>query len=869
MISQELIDYFSGDLLAANVWYNKYRAEGENLPSDSEQRYANELVGIYYDRLKTLNPDVFENLSAFGKLYYTEAKSLSKDELRDKIKQDVNLKHIVPGGSLLQGLGQLNLYSSLSNCLVLGVVHDSYAGISDMSEKLVQTCKRRMGNGMNLSGIRPNGSTIHNQATWSSGVVPYAERFSHLTKEVAQFGRRGACMLNIDINHPDSLEFAESKQDLTRLTGVNISVIFDTEFMEAVFKYRKDSYLQRFPIDADITNLNHEDFEYNKLTKIESSEHENMYVKRINPIEAWNKIIEFAWKTGEPGLLFKCNWRDYGVDYCYDRYRPVSTNPCSEIPMQANDSCRLMSLNLYSLIEPDELGTGLKFNFEKLYTLAYMQQTYMDVIVDLDIEYINNILNKIKSDKTEPEKLKQREIDIWEDIQKEAKCGRRTGSGFTGLGDVLMALNYGYNDNPETLEFIEAVFKTKMRAELDATIDMSVLFGSFEGFDWDLEQKASDSNTYVKKTMFKNLLETFPEQMERMKKFGRRNVSWSTAAPTGSLSILTQTTSGVEPMFEPFSFRRVKCTKPTDRVDFIDPADGQKFTVYKSFHFRFIMWISQQTGLSVSEVYNLSKDELENYLIDSPFYGNSANEIDWESRIKIQAIIQKYTTHAISSTVNLPNEAHQIVVSRIYNSAWQAGLKGITVFRDGCRAGIFDTGKVKASPDKFNYSKAFKRPKTIPAYFHEIQTIENCEKKSYYVFVGTVDSKPYEIFILDASPKVGYNFPSKGNITKVSKGEYQFEYGNNKFKVNTEKTHKEISLYLSMLLRHGTPLEYIIKVIDKTNPISGSFKHKLIKILSGYIPNNTNSGVKCPDCGDNLVYENGCTICKSCGHTKC
>lgn len=857
MVSQNLLNFFRGDNLAANVWYNKYRCGEEQTPQDSFERYVEEFAKFEQPRLqltKEQRKSVLPLLSTYGKERYGSNLLDADVERIQQYYEDKNLlglRGIIPGGSLLQGIGQHHLYSSLSNCLVLGTVHDSYSGISLKSEELVQTCKRRMGNGLNLSTIRPNGAKIHNQATFSSGVVPVADRFSHLTKEVAQFGRRGACMLNIDINHPDSLEFAEHKQNLSNLTGVNISVILDDEFMDAVDR-GDDSYLQRFPIDLDVTQIDHTELEYGKLVCVG----ENQYVKRVNPVDVWGKIIEFAWRTGEPGLLFKNNWRRWGTDWAYIQFRPISTNPCSEIPMQAYDSCRLMSINLFGCMYRDK-NNRYKFNLERLYELAYEQQTLMDVVVDMDSAYIDNIINRIENDATEPDYLKERELRIWKLIKNEGIKGRRTGSGFTGLGDVLMLLGYGYNNKKETMEFLERVFQTKMRAELDATIDMAKLYGTFEGFDFELERSQNNE-------MFQHLMKTFPMHMWHMEQYGRRNVSWSTAAPTGTLSILAQCSSGIEPMFEPFSFRRVKCTKPTDRVDFIDPADGQKFTVYKSYHFNFMNWVSETYNIPIATVYEMEKHELEKFLAGSPFEGNSANEIDWKSRVDIQSLVQKYTTHAISSTVNLPNDAEMETVSNIYRAASRAGLKGITVFRDGCRAGVYDTGKVSKPEEEMILTE---RPDSLDAKVFDMMY----RNKPYSIVFGMNGSKPYEIFITQTS----HDFGPSGTIIRemVNKTKQYAHYNEDgvRFVLNTNEDDelKDTSLYLSMLMRYNVPMTTIVSTLNKTEPVAGTFTHRLVKILSTFIENGTDTGAKCPECGDTIIFENGCYICKSCGHTKC
>ena len=874
MVNPKTLEFFKGDEIAASVWTSKYKFGDEETPNDSFKRYVGEFAATEKRRL-----DGIENfglrlndLSEYGKSVYGKylKGGAIESDLQAEFLEDVNFNRILLGGSLMQGVGQHHLFSSLSNCLVLGNVHDSYGGISLKTEELAQTMKRRMGAGLNISELRPNGADIHNQATWSSGPILFADRFSYITKEIAQYGRRGALMLNIHINHPDSIAFARHKQDLRNLTGANISIIFDDEFMQAV-KRGDETYFQRYPIDLDVADLDPNDFELNKLVAIESPqdfEDTQCFVKLVNPVEEWKNIIQFAWNTGEPGLLFKNSWREMRTDYMYKQYRPVSTNPCSELPMQTYDTCRLCSVNLLSLF--DSKSNSLVPDSE-IYKIFYNQQRLMDVIVDLDTEYIDRIINKIYTDRTEPDELKTRELAIWFKIKAEALNGRRTGSGFTALGDLFALMNLQYGSE-ESLKLAEKIFSLKMRAELDATTDLAVLYGAFKGFDPNLEYP----NGIGVNKMLRFLKDEYPAEIARMLRFGRRNVSWSTAAPTGSLSMMAQTTSGIEPIFKVFTYRRIKCTKDTDRVDFIDPADGQKFTVYKNIHPQFAFWIERNFNIPVHDTYNkLSEEELQNYFEQSPWYGSESGDIDWLKRVELQSLIQRYTTAAISSTVNLPNDVDVSEVSKIYQAAYERDLKGICVYRDGCRAGVFQTEASSKEPKElkeFVQTRAPKRPERLKAKRY----VFTAKGQQNIVYIGLLDSKPFEIFVCEPDRGLTDTPEIEGELIKVGKGHYDFEYKQDEKVINEPdigrrqiNEHYKVSLLLSMALRHGTPLKFVIKTINKTEPLYGTFTIRLVKLLSSFMENGTSTGVKCPECGDDYVFENGCYICKSCGNTKC
>ena len=893
-MEKELLDYFGGDELASTVWEKKYKFEGEKTPEDSNKRYVKEISEKEIQRLTTLSDflNKRKHLSDYGQNRYDYLLNIDNAEtstnyISEYIKNFIGFDKIIPGGSMLASIGNHKLYSSLSNCFVLGRPFDSYSGISQKTEEMCFVMSRRGGAGIDISSIRPVGATIHNQATSSSGPVLFANRYSNVTLEISQNGRRGALMLSIHINHPDSILFAEEKQDLTKLTGANTSIIFSDEFMQATEGKSticgKYDFIQRFPVDIPLENfsLDFNDLEYDKTYPckyFDGKVNKTGYVRKIDAKKAWNKITEYARNTAEPGIIFEDNWYQWGTDGIYEQYKPVTTNPCSEIPMQPYDSCRLVSTNLYSFVK-NPFTKDAYFDFDEAYKVFYEQMTLGDIIVDLEEDYIKRIIEKIKYRDSDPKELKDRVISLWDKILKSGKEGRRVGAGFTALGDALAALGLKYNYSDKTQKVLNDIFETKMRAELDATIDMSILYGSFVGFDINKEYYISDDFHSVdsgKNEMFNRMLEIFPEQINRMFKYGRRNVSWSTAAPTGSLSILSQTTSGIEPLFSPFYMRRKKVIdEKTERIDYIDPADGQKFTMFPVFHPKFKWWIENiyEPG---SDATKLSEEEVNEIFKSSPWFGSCANDINWKDRVYIQSLVQKYTTHAISSTINLPNDIKTDIVKNIYTESWKVGLKGNTIYRDGSRGGVLvtSTNTDNKNPDSqdFDETRAPKRPIRLPAVYHTIRS----KGKTYSVIIGFYQEKPYEVFIAsdyDYLPQNldDYNDCIKGEIVKESKDWYNFESKTFILKEisDIENEEKMLSLMISMALRHRTPLKYVIKTIEKTKPFAGSFAHKLIKILSKYVPDGEESGTVCPDCGAKLRYESGCCVCPDCGWSKC
>jgi ribonucleoside-diphosphate reductase alpha chain len=858
-IAPEILEFFSGDKLAAETWNNKYKFNKEKTPADMFKRHIKEIALKESSRLIELSKnnkelsDKLNKLSEYGHRRF--ASLLFTKSIESHLEEFLNFNSIVLAGGMMQGLGNHYLYSSLSNCFVLGQPHDSYSGINFKEDENSQVMKRRGGAGLDLSTIRPNGAIVHNQSGTSSGIVLFAEGYSNKTKQVAQYGRRGALMLSVAIEHPDSLEFIESKQDLTKITGANISVKISDEFMFAV-EHKKD-YILRFPVESSIENLSMEDvlIDYNILHEIKNPkklDNHPKYIKRVKAIDLWNRLIECAWATAEPGILFVGNWKKHGTDWFYEQYRPVSTNPCSEIPMQPYDACRLLSTNVYRLVD-NPFTDEAELNLEKIYSTFYEQLIIADLLVDLELDYIQRIIDKIQASE-DPEHLKLSEISLWEKIADTCKKGRRCGCGFTGLGDMMAALNKPYTSEKE----IQMLFKLKLKAELDATTDLAILLGHFDGFDPSNEIGFMD---FVKTE--------FPTEYAKMMKYGRRNISWSTGAPTGTTSLMTQTTSGIEPVFKAFYKRRKKCILPTDRVDYIDPADGQKFSEYFVLHPQFKFWLTYKLGMEITVIDNLSEDTLTELFSKSPWYGQQAEDLDWKSRIKVQSIVQKYTTHAISSTINLPEDCKQELIGKIYWESWKSGLKGNTVYRDGSRAGIL-VSSTSSKEEKTPLRKR-KRPRCISGNYHTIKY----NGSQYSVIIGFLDNSPIEIFIvsgLDNLPEVlSENEYIRGTICKDTKEWYNFVSDTFILREITDMEHDEklLSLMLSGLLRSETPLKTIIKILIKTKPIAGSFTHKLVKILSRYMVNGEESGDKCPDCSSKLIYEDGCVKCVDCGWTQC
>jgi len=866
---------FIGDNLAKSVWKSKYAVEGETHYDQMHLRMAKEFARIdaIYQIDEVAKIISYENNSLNLSNYGSIRKNLTTDAIYNLFK---DFKNIVPQGSIMSQCGNNDQIGSLSNCFVIGQPEDSYGGIMLKDQELVQLMKRRGGVGIDISTLRPNNTPTSNAAKTSTGAVSFMERFSNSTREVAQNGRRGALMLSIDVRHPDVADFVGIKADKTKVTGANISVSLRDDFMKAV-KADKD-YILRFPINADISRVDSDLFilmKYDELTKITSElsdVDENIWIKKIKAKELYDLIIKNAWENAEPGQIFIDRHWDYSPDGVYPQYKGITTNPCGEIFMQPYDACRLMAINFYSFVI-NKFTNKAYIDYDKLYQVAYEQQRLADNLVDLELEKIIRILNKIKSD-TENLESRITEINLWKRIYEVAFASRRTGCGFTGLGDMIAAMGVDY-DSEEGMNIIDEVMKTKMMAELDCTIDLAILRGPFEGYDNSIEYvDGVGQNSY-----YKFLKKNFKAQYNRMIDVGRRNISTSTVAPTGSVSILTQTTSGLEPVFSVFPYIRRKKINSQDvgiRIDFTD-ENGDQWQEFSVTHKGLMDYIGiNKLDSNITELYeslNKTKEDEEKLVkmvVDfisknkTPYSNSSANDIDWINRVKIQSIIQKYTSHSISSTINLPEDVKESEVSEIYLTAWDLKLKGVTVYRDGSRSGVLVSNDTKQK-NKFEYKDAIKRPKILKAETH----YSTSKGENYHVIIGLLDGNPYEIFIDDSDNR----YSSKGKIIKEGRGKYIFKNGGDPVEIKNYMTDEQqaITRLVSANLRHGTDIKFIVEQLQKINGNMFSFTKSLARVLKKYIPEGVKaSGITCNSCGSNdIIFEEGCHKCRSCGNSKC
>lgn len=825
------MEYFNGDELAANTWLSKYAMRDkkgnflESTPVEMHKRMAKEFARV--ESLYKTKENQKNQLSDYGK----KREALTNESIFHLFHK---FKYVIPQGSVMSSLGNQHVIASLSNCIVLPEIYDSYGGVFYTDQQMAQLFKRRCGVGIDISTLRPSGQNVSNAAGTTSGAVSFMDRFSSTTREVAQNGRRGALMITMDIAHPDIEQFITIKQDLKKITGANISIKVSDEFMTAVKNGTK--FTLKYPVGSKNPSI----------------------TKTIDARELWKTITKCAHNTAEPGIIFWDRQHHYSTSSIYPGFKNVSTNPCSEIAMQGGDSCRLIALNLYNFVD-SPFTSDAKFNFEKFYEISYEAQRLMDDLVDLELEAIEKIIAKVQSD-PEPDFIKKVELETWNLLYNAGKKGRRTGLGFTALADTLAALNIKFDSN-EALAMTDEIMKTKCKAEFESSIDMAVERGKFEAYD----------NTYEDQSEFIDMFKSvFPDVTKRMYKFGRRNISISTVAPTGSISILAQSSSGIEPVFL-LSYKRRKKVNPGDpnsKVDFVDNLGDcwQEFTIY---HHRLKDWMSI-TG--------------NNNIAQSPYFQSTANDIDWEKRILLQSIVQKYTTHSISSTINLPNNATEELVGDIYLKSWEAGLKGITVYRDGSRSGVLVSDKEKEKSNHLKDSIPPKRPAKIDA---SIMRFMNHNEK-WIAFVGIIDNRPYEIFTGKAEDSfILPEWISKGWITKTKseggKSRYDFQYlDKDGYKVTIEglsrsfnKEYWNYAKLISGVLRHGMPLIHVIDLIENLNFSNESiitWKSGLERALKQFIPNGSQAKDKqCPSCGDpsGLIYEEGCLKCKSCGHSKC
>lgn len=836
-VLESAVAYFNGDELAGTTWMNKYAMKDydgefvEKNPDDMHKRMANEFGRIEADYKLKYN---LNGSAKFLSKYGQEREDLTEAKVYSLFKE---FGYIIPQGSVMSSLGNHYKLASLSNCIVVPELHDSYGGVFYTDQQLAQLFKRRCGVGVDISNLRPAGSSVSNAAGSTSGAVSFMNRFSHTTREVAQNGRRGALMLSMDIAHPDVEDFITIKQDLQKVTGANISIRLSDEFMHAV--EANAEYTHKWPIESDNPK----------------------FTKTVNAKELWDTIIQCAHNTAEPGLIFWDRQHWYSTSSVYPGYKNTSTNPCSEIAMQGGDSCRLIALNLYNFVD-NPFTKDASFRMEDFYKATYEGQRLMDDLVDLETEAIGRILNKVDAD-DEPENIKMVEKETWELLLKTGKEGRRTGLGFTALADMVAALGMAI-DSDEAIAMVESMMKEKCRAEFDSSIDMSLSRGSFVGFDSKIE-KTSEFVQMLEKEL--------PDVYERMMKFGRRNISISTVAPTGTLSMLAQTSSGIEPVFMTDYKRRRKLNEQDRdaKVDFIDDS-GDKWQEFNVYHHNLKTWMEVTGETDISK---------------SPYAGSTAPEINWNKRVEMQAAVQKYVTHSISSTINLPNDVSLDEVSNIYLESWKQGTKGITVYRDGSRAGVLVSADEKKDAvlenSEFRETKAPSRPKRLDAKVVRFQN----KKEKWIAVVGLLNGRPYEIFtgktedVFNMPSAVEYGWIIK-NKREDGSSQYDFQYEDKEgYKVTmgglSRSFDKEFWNYaklISGVLRHGMPLHYVVDLIGKMNLYDeniNTWKSGVVRALKTFIANGTTvSDHTCGECGDEgLVYEEGCLKCVSCGYSKC
>ncbi len=827
------VEYFKGDDLAARVWVNKYAlkdSEGniyEKTPNDMHRRIAKEIARI---EQRYANP-------------------MTEEEVFEAIK---DFKYIVPQGSPMAGIGNPYQIASLSNCFVIGNNgdSDSYGGIMKIDQEQVQLMKRRGGVGHDLSHIRPKGSPVKNSALTSTGIVPFMERYSNSTREVAQDGRRGALMLSVSINHPDSEDFIDAKMEQGKVTGANVSVRMDDAFMQAV----KDgkNYTQKYPIFSE-NPKNTKEIEAGKL---------------------WKKIVHNAWKSAEPGILFWDTIIKESVPDCYADlgYKTVSTNPCGEIPLCPYDSCRLLAINLFSYVD-EPFTKNASFNFELFKKHIGIAQRIMDDIIDLELEKVDAIIAKIDAD-PQSDEVKAVERNLWKNIQTKAEEGRRTGIGITAEGDMLAALGIKYGSK-EGIDFSVEIHKTVALEAYRASVYTAKERGAFKIFDSEREK----NNPFILR-----LKDADEKLYYDMLEYGRRNIALLTIAPTGTTSLMTQTTSGIEPVFLPVYKRRRK-VNPNDknvRVDFVDEV-GDSWEEYVVFHHRFKQWM-EANGIATDK--NYSQEELNKIVKKSPYYKATSNDVDWMSKVRMQGAVQKWVDHSISVTINLPNDATEELVGKLYLEAWKAGCKGVTVYRDGSRSGVLISNEEKKEEDNETLT-AFptKRPEILEA---DVVRFQNSKDK-WIAFIGLIDGKPYEIFTGFADDEDGILIPrwvNEGVIIKNRNEDgtsrYDFQYKNKRgYKTTIEglshKFNPEFWNYaklISSTLRHGMPIEKVVDLINSLQLDSESintWKNGVARALKRYVADGTEAKKqKCENCNStSLIYQEGCLTCKDCGSSKC
>ena len=833
--------YFEGDELAARVWATKYALKDsqgnyfELTPDDMHRRIAREIARI---ERKYKNP-------------------MDEQLLFDLMN---HFRYLVPQGSPMAGIGNNLQVGSLSNCFVIGLKGepDSYGGIIKIDEEQVQLMKRRGGVGHDLSHLRPKGAEVKNSALTSTGLVPFMERYSNSTREVAQDGRRGALMLTVSVKHPDSEAFVDAKMTEGKITGANVSLKIDDAFMQAAIEGKE--YTQQYPIHAE----------------------KPKYTQKIDATTFWNKIIHNAWQSAEPGVLFWDTIIRESLPDCYADlgFKTVSTNPCGEIPLCPYDSCRLLAINLYSYVE-NPFTPNAKFNFSKFKEHVMYAQRMMDDIIDLEMEKIETIIAKIEAD-PETDEVKATELNLWKKIKDKTSQGRRTGVGTTAEGDMIAAMGLTYGTE-EATKFSVEVHKTLALAAYRSSVMLASERGAFPVFDYKRE---------VNNPFMNRLKEADSELYDLMVKYGRRNIACLTIAPTGTTSILTQTTSGIEPVFLPVYKRRrkVNANDKEVRVDFVDES-GDAFEEYVVYHPKFITWMNIN-GIEVKD--NYTQEHIDEIVAKSPYYKATSNDVDWLNKVKMQGAVQKWVDHSISVTINLPNDVSEEMVNKLYVEAWKSGCKGCTVYRDGSRSGVLislknekkkTTENAAPSPADENGFVTHKRPIELDA---DVVRFQN-NKEKWIAFIGLIDGKPYEIFTGIADDDEGIFCPksvSKGKIIKVidenGQKRYDFQFVNKRgFKTTieglSEKFNPEFWNYaklISGVLRYRMPIAQVLKLVgslELDNQSINTWKVGVERALKKYLPNGEKaSGQTCPNCGqESLVYQEGCLICTNCGTSRC
>ena len=831
-IRKATIEYFGGDELAANVWIDKYALrDGKNIyeltPDDMHHRIASEFARI---EAKYPNP-------------------MSEDEIYQLLK---DFRYVIPQGSPMSGIGNDFQIVSLSNCFVIGNpgLSDSYGGIMKTDQEQVQLMKRRGGVGHDLSHIRPEGSPVKNSALTSTGIVPFMERFSNTTREVAQGGRRGALMLSISIKHPDAEKFIDAKTTMGKITGANVSVKITDEFMNCVKENKP--FVQQYPIDSPNPTV----------------------TKEIDARALWDKIIHNAWSVAEPGVLFWDTIIRESVPDCYadEGFATMSTNPCGEIPLCPYDSCRLLAINLYGYVK-NPFTAQAEFDFDLFRTHVQKAQRLMDDLIDLELEKVEKILEKIQAD-PEPDEVKLVEHNLWLHIKDKCMEGRRTGLGITAEGDMLAALGLRYG-TPEAIEFAVNVQKNLALSAYRSSVTMAKERKPFPLYDTDREA----NNPFIRR-----IAEADPELYAEMNEHGRRNIALLTIAPTGTVSICTQTTSGIEPVFL-VAYNRRRKINPNDSLEstkkIVKDSNGDTFEEFTVFHPKFVEWL-KINNYNVDEVSDMNDEELKSIIEKSPYYKATAYDIDWVDKVRMQGAIQKWVDHSISVTVNIPKETTKEMVSTIYQTAWESGCKGCTIYRDGSRDGVLiSRSSSENDNDTFKETKAPKRPKRLEA---EIIRFQN-EKEGWIAVVGMLDGHPYEIFTGKAENFVLPTWVEKGWVIREKepdkKARYDFEFlDKDGYKVYIQglsrmfnQEYWNYAKLISGILRHGMPIQNVVELISKLNFDVDSittWKNGVARALRRYIKDGTDTGEKCPQCGAKIIYTGGCKECSAkCGWSKC